>query len=250
MTEKNYTPGRVTWRELMTTDVDRAKAFYSECFNWKIEAGMDMGEAGTYFMVKAGEKPICGLMKSPAPMSFWGSVVSVVDPDAAVAKAVELGATVMLPPTSMPGVGRYATISDADGATISMLRDEKGDPAMDMPKVSELFWESLSTSDVARATAFYTQVFDWKAVIGANGTTMFSIDGPEGGVADVQVAQGQPPNWMTYVVVEKIESGRDRAERLGAKVLAPLFELPSLGRVAVIADPTGAVIGLFEPGPR
>lgn len=251
MSEKTYTPGRVTWRELMTTDVERARVFYSEAFHWRIEAGMDMGEAGTYFMCTAGDKQVAGLMKSPAPMSYWGSVVSVTDPDAAVAKATELGAKVMLPPTSMPGVGRYATISDADGAVISMLKSDDGDPAPGMPKLSELYWESLSTSDVARASAFYTQVFGWQSGVGSNGVAMFSTHGtPETGVADVQKAQGFPPHWMTYVVVAKIESACSRVEGLGAKVLVPLIEVPTVGRIAVIADPTGAVIGLFEPGAR
>lgn len=251
MSEKNYTPGRVTWRELMTTDVERARAFYSEAFNWKIEAGMEMGDAGTYFLIKSGEKQVGGLMKSPAPMSFWGSVVSVLDTDAAVAKASALGAKVLMPATTLPGVGRYATISDADGAVISMLHDEGGDPAPGIPKLSEFCWETLSTADVARASAFYTQVFGWQSGVGPNGVTMFSTHGtPETGVADVQTAHGYPPHWMTYVVVEKIESARARVEGLGAKVIVPLIELPSIGRIAVIADPTGAVIGLFEPGPR
>jgi predicted enzyme related to lactoylglutathione lyase len=54
--------------------------------------------------------------------------------------------------------------------------------------------------------------------------------------------------WLTYVVVEKLETARDRVAKLGGKVLMPLVEVPKVGRIAVVAGPDGAPIGLFEPG--
>lgn len=56
-----------------------------------------------------------------------------------------------------------------------------------------------------------------------------------------------PAMWLTYVVVEALEAARSRAERLGGQVVAPLIEVPKVGRIAVIADPTGGHFGLFQP---
>ncbi len=251
MAEPTYTHGRMVWRELMTTDVERARAFYGELFNWKIDAGMDMGPAGTYFLAKLGETMVAGIMKAPQEMgmSAWISVASVADVDATAVAAKENGGKVINPPTTMPTVGRYATIADADGAVLSLLKSDNGDTPIGQPKVSEFCWETLNTADTSRAITFYDKVLGWKTMAGPAGEgSVFTVDGSrEGQVADIQLAQGFPPCWLTYVVVEKLEHSRERAEKLGAKVMMPLIEVPTVGRIAVIADPTGGAIGLFQP---
>jgi predicted enzyme related to lactoylglutathione lyase len=55
-----------------------------------------------------------------------------------------------------------------------------------------------------------------------------------------------PPSWLTYVVVDKIEPATERVSKLGGKVLEPLIEIPKVGRIAVIADPAGAPLGLYQ----
>jgi len=252
MTEPTYTHGRMVWRELITTDVERARAFYGELFDWKIDGGMDMGPAGTYFIAKLGEAMVAGIMKAPQEMggmSAWMSVVSVADVDATAVAAKENGGKVLNAPSTIPTVGRYATIADADGSVLSLLKSESGDTPAGRPNVSEFCWETLNTSDKDRAIAFYGKVFGWKTMAGPAGEgSVFTVDGSrEGQVADIQLAQGFPPCWLTYVVVEKLEHSRERAEKLGAKVMMPLIEVPTVGRIAVIADPTGGAIGLFQP---
>lgn len=252
MTEPTYTHGRMVWRELMTTDVERARAFYGELFHWKIDAGMDMGPGGTYFLIKLGDRQIGGLMKAPdamGGMSAWMSVVSVGDVDATTAAVAKHGGKVLHPATTIPGVGRYATVADADGAVLSLLKSESGDKPPAQPTGSEFCWETLNTTDTKRSIAFYGEVFGWKTMAGPAGEgSVFTVDGSrEGQIADIQLAQGFPPCWLTYVVVEKLEHSRERAEKLGGKVMMPLIEVPTVGRIAVVADPTGGVLGLFQP---
>ena len=89
MSEKSYTPGRVVWRELMTRDVAKARAFYGELFGWRFEE-VDMGPMGKYTMVHAGAKPIGGLWPKPEGdprPSAWMSYVSVEDVDQASEQA-------------------------------------------------------------------------------------------------------------------------------------------------------------------
>lgn len=252
MAEGKYTPGRVVWRELLTNDVAKARAFYGELFNWKIEPGMEMGAGGTYFMINVGGRAVGGMMKSPDAMkgaSFWMSVVSVPDVDAVAAATSKNGGKVLQAPVDMPTVGRYATVADADGAAISVIKSSTGDSPVAIPKTSEFAWETLNTADEARAKKFYSAVFGWKTMAGPGGAgTVFSTDGSrEGQVADVQKAQGFPPSFLTYVVVDKLEPSRDRVAKLGGKVMMPLIEVPTVGRISVISDPTGGVIGLFQP---
>lgn len=69
-------------------------------------------------------------------------------------------------------------------------------------------------------------------------------------VADVETAPPNvPTHWLVHVVVDKLEDARGRAEKLGGKVLMAEIKVPSVGRMAVIADPLGAAISLFEPAP-
>ncbi len=76
-------------------------------------------------------------------------------------------------------------------------------------------------------------------------TTLVSASGP---VADLQVTpEGVPPYWMTFVSVPSLSDRRETAARLGATVLMPEIAVPGVGLIAVIQDPTGGVIGLFEP---
>jgi predicted enzyme related to lactoylglutathione lyase len=249
MSEKKFTPGRVVWRELMTTDAAKARAFHGELFGWKFET-IQMGPDMNYDMAKVGEQLVCGLWQTepgnPGP-SQWMSYVSVQDVDAAAKAAVDNGGKVVHGPGDIPNIGRFAVVTDFAGAVINPFKSLDGDPEPAMPKTGEFCWETLSTTDMDRAEDFYAKVFGWKTMKNMEGIPVFSTDGtPQGMVADLQKAENFPPSWMTYVVVDKIEPATERASRLGGKVLVPLIEIPKVGRIALIADTTGAPLGLYQ----
>lgn len=117
------THGAFSWTELMTTDPEAAKKFYSELFGWDIEE-MEM-EGMRYAVVKVGEEAIGGIMGIPpetqgAPPN-WGTYVTVDDVDATVEQAQALGANILMPPKDIPTVGRFAVIQDAQGAVLSVI---------------------------------------------------------------------------------------------------------------------------------
>jgi len=243
-----YFHGNFVWRELMTTNVEAAKGFYGELFNWSFELAQ-MPDA-QYWLVKQGEKSLAGLMALPAEapaVTYWSSYVSVPDVDAAAAKATALGGQLYFGPTDIPGAGRAALVADPEGAMINLFRDVKGDPETNgaMPGPFTFCWESLNTRDIAAASAFYTEVVGWAKGEFNGMTTLVAASGP---VADLQgVPEGVPPNWLTFVSVPSLADRRDAAARLGATVLMPEIAVPGVGLIAVIQDPTGGVIGLFEP---
>lgn len=119
--------GAFSWNELMTTDVEAAKQFYSKLFGWTTEDMPMEGEMQgmAYTVVKAGDKEIGGIMPIPpqaqgAPPA-WGAYVTVDDVDASAKMAAELGAKIMVPPTDIPKVGRFAVIQDPQGAVLSCI---------------------------------------------------------------------------------------------------------------------------------
>ncbi|MBT5571434.1 MAG: VOC family protein [Alphaproteobacteria bacterium] len=123
--------GKFHWNELMTTDVEGAKAFYAETAGWTFE-GMEMDkdavwdQGGTYWIGMAGGVPAGGIMAMPPGVPedtapFWSAYLGVDDVDAAFARAVAAGATPMMEPFDIPGVGRIVSLLDPQGANISIM---------------------------------------------------------------------------------------------------------------------------------
>ena len=118
--------GTFSWCELITTDVEAAKAFYSQLFGWTMEpVTHEVDEGMQYNLVKVDGTEIGGIMAvpphAPGMPPCWGTYVTVDDVDAAAGKAGELGGDVVVPLTDIPGVGRFCVIRDPQGATISMI---------------------------------------------------------------------------------------------------------------------------------
>lgn len=244
--------GRFIWRESMSQNAAKTKAFYAGLFGWTFE-DMDMGPMGTYTIIKNGDAGIGGIMqftpdKAQIP-THWASYVAVPNVDASIAAAVKLGGKSHWGPMDVPKTGRMAGIMAFDGAALAVMTPEGPDqPRPDRPPVGAFCWETLTTSDMDRSKTFWTTVVGWKASTGA-GLPTFSVgEGMQNQIADIQTAKGPvPPNWLTFVVVDKCESMQDKATKLGGKVMMPATAVPTVGRIAVVLDDQGAAIGLFEP---
>ncbi|MCB9578267.1 MAG: VOC family protein [Polyangiaceae bacterium] len=251
MTDKQWTPGRVVWRELMTKDVDKAKGYYGELFGWTFQ-DMPMPE-GTYTIAKLGETMVGGMMQLPADdvPPNWMSYVSVEDVDAAAKTVKAEGGTMIVEPKDVPGMMRFAVLSDPSGAVIGMLRSNDGDGAPPDNLGPGMFcWETAMTKDVKKAKDFYGKVLGWTTEQGPGDVAVFArAAGSETRqVADIQQAKApMPAFWLTYVVVEKLEAARERAEKLGGKILEKNIEVPGVGNIALLRDPAGAMLGLFQP---
>lgn len=112
--------------ELNTTDVAKAKAFYGQLFDWKLE-DVQMGPGDTYTMIGVGEGTGGGLMKHPMPgaPSTWLAYVLVDDVQAATDKARALGATIAKDVTEVPGAGWFSLIVDPTGAVLGLWKSKK-----------------------------------------------------------------------------------------------------------------------------
>jgi uncharacterized protein len=119
-------PGTFCWNELITTDLDASKAFYKAVFGWD---GEDMGPPGgppAYTEWKLAGKSVGGMMAKNADMPAdmppnWGVYFAVADTDASVAKAQDLGGSVLMGPADIEP-GRFAVVADDLGAVFNILR--------------------------------------------------------------------------------------------------------------------------------
>ena len=109
--------------ELNTTDVDKAKKFYRQLFNWEMEDA-EMGLSGTYTMIKPGTGTSGGILKNPMPgqPSMWLAYVEVDDIVAATQKAKSLGAKIVRDVTEVPGAGWLSIIADPTGAGLGLWK--------------------------------------------------------------------------------------------------------------------------------
>jgi predicted enzyme related to lactoylglutathione lyase len=112
---------------------------------------------------------------------------------------------------------------------------------------SSFCYTELHTRDFARARSFYSELFGWKfeelPVPGMQYASLDTGGQPGGAMGDAEV----PPMWLTYVNVDDVTKSAERAAKLGAKVLTGKTEVKGMGWFAVIDDPTGARLALWEP---
>jgi predicted enzyme related to lactoylglutathione lyase len=125
-----------------------------------------------------------------------------------------------------------------------------------MPKFSSYpagtpSWVDLAAPDTKAAQAFYGSVFGWTvADLGpdAGGYAMFQQDGANVAGVGPTMAEGHPAAWTTYINVVDAEATVARATIAGATIFMEPMQVMEAGSMALFADPTGAVIGLWQAG--
>jgi hypothetical protein len=113
------------WNELASASPETSVAFYTAVGNTRSE-GKDMGPMGTYHVLSSTDgTPRAGIMKQMMPEQphAWLPYVQVANTDATAEKAKKLGGQVIVPPTDVPGVGRFAVLFDTQGAAIGILKN-------------------------------------------------------------------------------------------------------------------------------
>src|SRR5262245_5151895 len=118
----NPNTGRFMWHELMTTDPAAAAKFYGELLGWTVQE-VPMGPAGTYRLFSHGGKQVSGCIEArPGVPSNWLVYVAADDPDATMNQIAELGGKILVPPTTVPDMVRFAVAMDPLGAAFGVLK--------------------------------------------------------------------------------------------------------------------------------
>jgi predicted enzyme related to lactoylglutathione lyase len=247
-------PGRVVWHDLMSKDPAKAQAFYEALFGWNVSV-VPMEGFGDYHMIHVGETGIGGIVPLdaavPAP-SHWMGYVQVDDVDAASATAAASGGQSCVPPTDIPGVGRFSVITDPTGGAISPFKSASGPIPDAEPPVGAFCWDELLTRDPAACASFYTEVFPWRREATAMPEGEYHLfkranDEDGAGMMQMPPEAEAPSHWLAYVLVEDVDASAAKAKELGATIYVEPRDIPGIGRFSVLADPAGAAFAVYKP---
>jgi predicted enzyme related to lactoylglutathione lyase len=229
----SYPPGTFSWAELVTSDADAAKRFYTEVFGWAYRDD-PVGEGMVYSTALLGGQPVAALYTGDQP-PHWNSYVTVASADAAAARAAELGAGMLSEPFDVLDVGRMAVIADLAGASLCLWEPRSHIGASVVNAPGALAWNDLITPDVEAAARFYGDLFGWTTleIPGAGGYRVIQNGGRSNG--GMTSREGMPPAWIPYFGHEDVDTLVGRGGALSEPVAVPS------GRFAVFADPQGAV---------
>lgn len=249
--------GRFVWYDLMTTDPEGAKAFYSAVTGWGTQLWENPGMS--YTMWTAGDKTMAGTMKLPdeavagGAHPHWLAYVSVPDVDAAASRVRELGGTIMVPPTDIPTVGRFSVFADPQGAMMALFKSEN--PASEtegMPSVGEFSWHELATPDPEAAFGFYADIFGWEKISAFDMGPMgiYQLYGRRGqtlgGIYKKPAEMPGPPAWLHYARVADVNTATEAVRQHGGQVLNGPMEVPGGDWITMILDPQGAPFAVHQ----
>ncbi|HMO48265.1 MAG TPA: VOC family protein [Rubrivivax sp.] len=253
-TELSATPllGKFVWRDLVTDNPDAVKPFYAALFGWQYVDSRAFD--APYTLIQSGGQFIGGISRAQRPqpdqpVSQWLSFMSVADVDRAAQSTRAAGGRVIAGPRDLPKVGRGAVVIDPDGAPLGLLRSRIGDPADTAePALHRFMWTDHLSRDPQTIAAFYASLAGFEVrrvdLAGQPQPYWVLVQGRErAGLLKNPIAVNRPI-WLPYVRVADPAAAAARAAQLGGKVLlAPRGDLRG-GTMALIADPTGAVLAL------
>ena len=120
-----------------------------------------------------------------------------------------------------------------------------------------IWWSELMTRDVAAARRYYEDLAGWSFSTMPMGEETYHLASRNGqpiaGMMDMSKTPGMenvPPHWFTYIAVEDVDAAVAATRTAGGRVIKDVFEVPDTGRIAIIADPTGAALGIMTPSRR
>ena len=252
----NHPPGSFCWIELATTDQNAAKNFYGSLFGW-VPNDMPMGPDGVYTIFRLnGRDAAAGYtlradQRSQNVPPHWMLYIAVDNVDASAAKIPQLGGKVILAPFDVFDAGRMAVIQDPTGAYFCIWQPNKNTGTGIGHVHGTLCWADLSTSDVKRASDFYSALFGWQITADPKDPSGYlHIKNGEhfiGGIPPAHHRQpGTPPHWLAYFLVDDVDATAKKATDGGAKLFLPPMSMEGVGRFSVIADPQGAVFAIFK----
>ncbi|HUN27015.1 MAG TPA: VOC family protein [Steroidobacteraceae bacterium] len=248
-------PGKMVWAELVTPDLPGCERFYASLFGWTF-SDLRLGRT-TYSLARLDGEPVAGLIGRSLPRGerrhpAWLTFLSVRSVPAAERAVIAHRGRVLVEPRRYPQRGEQAVFADPQGAVFAVLHSASGDPPDLLAAPGQWIWSVLLTADTEAAASFYRGVLDYRiyAVPSEGAATHFVLasDRYARAALDPLPADGRErhPHWLDFVRVTDVEAAVKRATALGGRVLvAPRVDRHG-GRLALIADPAGAAIGVLE----
>jgi hypothetical protein len=245
------TTGKFVWHDLSTDNLPAAQRFYGGLLGWEFESVTRLGRPYVVAHDKQG-RLIGGLVAIDSvpgkQVSQWVAYASVPSVDAAAAAVEKAGGRTLIAPLEVGTAGRAAVVIDPQGAVLGLARLSAGDPPdPTAPAENTFFWMEYLARDPVAAAAFYTSTFGYTQEVtaraGASEYVVLSLGRARAGILQAPNANMRPV-WLPYILVSDPVALAARAKSLGGTVLLePRPEIRN-GSLAVVTDPSGAVVAL------
>jgi hypothetical protein len=256
-------PRPFVWFELMSNHPAASAAFYGRIAGWNTK---DSGMPGmSYTFLSVGETTIGGIlgltdeMRAGGARPCWVGYVGVDDVDADAARITSLGGRVLNAPADIPGVGRWAMVTDPYGAPFVIFHGANGGVPTKLPHTTPgtIGWRELHAGDREGAWSFYSAMFGWQkreandmggpvGIYQTFSTTGDPAEEADGGMM-TKLPQSPGSFWQYYVFVAGAKASVDLATQLGATLLMGPHQVPGGGWIANLIDPQGAVFAVVSP---
>ena len=246
-----YETNRFCWHGVLSTDVDKARAFYAEVIGWKVEE-MEMGGEKAV-MFAAGGVPLAHLMEPPMPgvPSHWQNYLRVEDVDKTLGEVEKAGGKVIAPATDIPP-GRFAVIQTPSGAAFSLFHEADEGTAEHHPG-GELgvHWTELHSQDIDKDLAFLKTVLGFEVqsndMPGGMKYHILQHGGKDRGGAMQAMSKEAPSHWLSWVAVPDVDAALERVKQHGGQAFSDIMEMEGIGRMVPVADNTGGAFGIITP---
>jgi predicted enzyme related to lactoylglutathione lyase len=247
--------GKVVWADLVTPNLSNAEKFYGGLFGWTFQ-NIHGGDT-EYAVALEGGRPVAGIVEKPVSVSerhqsAWLTFIAVRDVDAVKRTALAQNGKVLADSVTYAKRGRQAVLADPEGAVFAVLASSSGDPPDYLAAPGEWIWSSLHAKDPEHEAAFYQElfgydVFDAESADGMDHLILSSDDYARASANALPSDQGRRhAHWLNFIRVENAGDMVTKAVSLGGRILVEPHVDRHGGRVAVVADPAGAPVGLME----
>jgi len=248
-------PGRFVWYELMTTDMDVARAFYTDVVGWSARDFSAPGVPYTLFL--SGENAVCGLLHladeatRSGALPRWLGYVQVDDVDAAAGQVLALGGNVYVPPANIGDISRFAIVTDAQKAVFALIKWTQpwNEPASALRANGRVSWHELFADDCDRALKFYGELFGWRKTIANSGDLgtyqLFASRGETIGGVLTKPPALPAPFWLHYFNVGDIDAAASRVTAGGGQIVNGPRQAPDGSWIVQCTDPQDAIFALI-----
>ncbi len=250
--KESYAHGTPNWMDLNTSDLAKAKAYYTALLGWEYDDRPIPG-GGIYSMAMKNGKSVVGLAQasedSGIMADIWSMYIAVDDADAAVKSAAEAGATVVMPPMDVMDQGRMAILQDTVGAYVGLWQAGAHKGAEVVNEHGCFCWSEIVTADIPKALEFYKSLGlgNTEAPMGDDMPPYVGFTVGEDMVCGTMLPPSDdvPPHWHCYFAVDNCDAAVETSKAEGGMVINGPFPTP-MGPMAVLADPCGTVFSVMQ----
>lgn len=245
--------GKFVWHDLITDNPTVAQQFYGSLFGWSFEKASGLGEPD-YTLIRNQGRFVGGIVQladpTDADYSRWLPYLSVNDVDKAVEQTLDAGGRSIVAPRDIADLARAAAVLDPQNAVVGLVRSKRGDPDDSHTAVNgDIVWNEFLAADADTALGFYSQLANYSSASREDdGRKRILLKSQGHNRASIMTRPNDEvaPVWVTHIAVGDVGSSARRAAELGGTVvLAPDSGIRD-GRLALITDPTGALLALHQ----